>query len=244
MSKQATTKTPDEGPPEAVRRAMKKGGQEVTPPDRLEELKKLVRNARTLSIMIGEKKAEVAELEGRLAKAKNEVIPTFMDEIRVPSITIDAEGNYPAFECVARPFYRANIAADWEPAKKEEAFAYLESIGEGDLIKTSVTYYFTREEAAMVKPFLAAVTKLKFTIKVVSFIGKGKKRRKTEKTQKVSPPPAVVEKTVQWNTLTAWLRRKVETSGTIPKLDKIGGAVGTVADLKPVEVQKAPQVNQ
>lgn len=230
-----------DGPSDAVRAAIKAAPKKEAEPDKLDELRKLVRNARILAVEIGEKEEEVSRLKERYERARTDVIPTFMVENNIPSITLGAEGNYPPYECVAKPYYRANIAADWEPKRREEAFEYLESLGEGDLIKTSVTFYFSREESGMVAPFLKAVRKLKFLVDVVAYVGKGKARRKIKRREKVLVPPAVVERTVQWNTLSAWLRRKVEGEGVVPKLEKIGGAMGTIADISEVEVKEVPR---
>jgi hypothetical protein len=240
MSKQVTAAVAD-GPPAAVRAAIKRDRVKEPSPDKLDELRKLVRNARVLKMEIERLEEDKAELERRYTKARTEVIPAFMEENNIPAITIGKEGNYPAYDCVVRPYYRANIAADWEPAKKEEAFKYLESIGEGDLIKTAVTFYFPQEHYAAVSLFLKAVGRLKFVVKVAEFVGRGKSKRKIVKKMTVKPPLAVVEKSVQWNTLSAWLRRRVERTGVVPKLDKIGGSVGVVADLKEVETQPKPE---
>ncbi len=158
-----------------------------------------------------------------------------MEKIGVPSITIEAEGNYPAFTAERNPFFAANIAADWPPEKRDEAFAYIESLGYGELIKTFVSFAFPRELQPAVSSFLKVIKSL--TLVATVKVG-GKKRR-----LKYKVPTPTIERTIAHGTLTKWLREQVEDEAKMPDLEKIGGFVGNIADVKPVK-EKKPRANR
>lgn len=210
--------------------------------DKLEALKKMVRQYRDTRMEVNAIMESAAEKSKVLKEAKEKTIPEFMERIGVPSITIEAEGNYPAYVAERKPFYSAGIRADWPPEMKEEGFAYVESLGYGELIKTFVTFPFPRELQAAVVPFLKACKGLKLTAVVEEPSKKpGGKPKRVKKT--FSLPLPEVERTIHAGTLTKWLREQVEDAGFMPKLDKIGGFVGTIADVKEVK-EKKPRANR
>lgn len=201
--------------------------------DKLEELKSLVKSYRDLSAEAVDIATRLSEKQATMNEMKKKTIPEFMEKIGVPSITVEAEGNLPAFEAVRKPFFSAGISADWEEERKEEAYAYLESIGEGDLLKYWVTFPFPREYQPAVSQFLREVKKIKLLV-----VPKGKKKK-----ERVPVPLPEVERSVHSGTLTKWLRERIESDGNMPNLDKIGGFVGTVAEVKPVK-EKKPRSNR
>jgi hypothetical protein len=175
--------------------------------DKLERVRDAVRAARDLQ-------REKADLEERLRAVKTSIykmeredLPTLFGQVGIDAIGLAAEGNLPAYECALRPYVRANISADWDPERRDAAFAYLESAHAEDLIKTTITVRLSRGEHALARSVVAALKKLR-----------------------VQP---TVELSVPWNTLTAWVRERVSKNAT-PKLDVIGAEVGEIVVLKPV----------
>lgn len=174
--------------------------------EKLEQLKDLVRTARD-----GEgRKAELEELLEECKNTLNELyykkLPDLMGELNLPALTLGAEGNYPAVDAKAQPYYAANIAAGWPQDKRLAAFKYLDENGHGDLIKTEVTVVFPRDERG----------------RALSFMQMAK-----------SYGTPVIKENVHNQTLTAWLREQVEDHHYVPDLETIGGTVGRVVKLKP-----------
>lgn len=209
--------------------------------DKLEALKTLVRKYRNEKFEVDQLLVSASEKGKSLSEMRKKTIPEFMDKVGVPAITVEAEGNYPAFTAERKPFFQANIAADWPPEMREEAFAYVESLGYGELIKTFITFSFPKDLYPAVVPFLKACKTMKLVAMVDQPAAKGKKPKR-KKVQFTLPLPEV-EKTIHAGTLTKWLREQVEEEGFMPKLDKIGGFVGTVADVKEVK-EKKPRANR
>jgi hypothetical protein len=220
-------------------------GKKATPsPDKLEALKAMVREYRNKQHSVNLSLVEISETQRELTEMKKKTIPEFMEKVQVPSITVDPEvvGNvsYPAFTAERKPFYSANIAADWPPTLKEQAFAYVEKMGYGELMKTFVTFAFPRDLQPAVVPFLKACKSLKLVAVVEEVNAKGKK---VKRRREFDVPVPEVEKTIHSGTLTKWLREQVENEGNVPDLDKIGGFVGTVAEIKEVK-EKKPRANR
>lgn len=185
-----------------------------TPPpiagDKLLELKGLVGQARDLEKerdMLNERLSEVNSALDGPDGLYFRTLPALMTEIGVPQITIEAEGNLPAYIATASPYYKASISAEWPEEKRKDAFDYLESIDAGDLIKTEVTVAFPRDKRDLAVKY-------------------------KEMVEKKYGSAATIKENVAWNTLTAWLKDQVEEEGTIPQLDKIGGVVARIVKLK------------
>jgi hypothetical protein len=156
---------------------------------------------------------EKEELEGRLAevnKAINfiafESLVDVMNAKAVPKIQLAREGNKPAFLAELLPYYKANIAASWDPERKLRAYDALEEFGASDLIKTVVTFSFPRGEkkAAM---------------------------RLVKRNALLFPQMAEM---VPWGTLTSWVREQFEAGKPTPPLDVIGAQVGQHVKIKKV----------
>jgi hypothetical protein len=116
------------------------------------------------------------------------------------------EGNLPEIEVKVEAFYSASIAKGWDAAKKKAAFAYLESLDAGDLIKTIVSIPFKREERDEVQKLVDLVEDEGF---------------ETE-----------VEESVHASTLKSWLKERTEKHKEETDLEKIGGMIGRIAKLK------------
>lgn len=167
-------------------------------------------------------------------KERKELVDA-LDSARVPKFTVEMPDGT-RVEAKAEPYYKANISAEWEPEKRAEGFAYLDDLGEGDMIKTDLILTFNREDRPLAVLFAAMLREADLMdVLRMLFSDAG-----------IEPdalPPAVAgrneplsaavttKEQVPWNTLTKWLKEEVE-KGRTPDLDKIGGEVGRIVKLK------------
>lgn len=166
-------------------------------------------NIREKAKEVRDAEARIAMLEEQLAQTKlhlNEVrfkqLPDLMMAAGVETLTVAAEGNFPAFTAELKPYYYARIPKD--ESKRIAAFNMLEESGNGDLIETVVTLDFPREARAEVAAFLATLPRgIKHEVKA----------------------------DVRWNVLEKWLRETVE-AGHMPDLSLFSGVVGKQVKLK------------
>lgn len=178
------------------------------PLDRLNQLRDLVAETRDLEQRKAQLEEELKNINKQLTGDGGlyfKKLPDLMGEVGITVITLDADGNNPAVEAKAGPFYAANIAAGWPPEKRKAAFDWLDGNGHGDLIKTEVTVLFRREERDDAVAF-------------------------AELAKQYGTPE--IKEAVAWNTLTSWLKEQVEDHHYIPPLDLIGGTVARSVKLK------------
>lgn len=159
-----------------------------------------------------DKKYEIKNIEERLSAAKDDLrtitrdtLPDLMAQAGMPRMTIEAEGNTPAFEIRVRPFARANIAASWPVDQREAAFEWLDDHGHGDLIKTCITLELPREDRSGALELLGKLRSLGYEPKI--------------------------EEAVHHMTLSKWLKEMIKRGEIVP-LDIIGAEVGTEATIK------------
>lgn len=195
------------GMPAALRQAIEDSPHTISA-DRLKRLRDLVAQTRDLEKRKSDLEEQLKEVSKQLSGEEGmyfHKLPDLMSELGVSVMTLEAEGNMPAVEAKAGPFYAANIAAGWPEEKRTAAFKWLDKNGHGDLIKTEVSVRFNREDRGRARAFA--------------------------KLAKTYGSPEIHE-AVAWNTLTAWLREQVEDKGYVPPLDIIGGSVGRSVKLK------------
>lgn len=153
----------------------------------------------------------LAERRAERQKLVREEMPAYMqaigqDRVGLPDSEVDL---------VLEPYYYANIAADWDPARRRRAFEWLEEHGGGDLIKLNLTYGFRRGEAALarwLRNLVGAFTRL--------LPG-----------DPVDLPEPTVREEVHHQTLTAWLRERVEAGDEVD-LEVLGATVGSVVKVR------------
>jgi hypothetical protein len=170
---------------------------------------------RAAAIAAREHEKIVQDLEQRLSDAKallnrylTVLLPDLMDEVGVPSIELEAQGNLPAVTVRINPHITAGIAASWPDDKKQLAYKWLDDHGYGDLIKTTITVSFPRDHRAQARD---AIEKLK--------------------TLHLHPE---VKEQVHTGTITSWLKEQIQDH-KMPPLDVIGGYVGRKATIKEVK---------
>jgi hypothetical protein len=160
-------------------------------------------------------KQEAADLQERLdavnkriVEAESKTLPDMMDQLGLSRLDLEPDGNAPGMTFQCGPFYRASIAASWDPEKRQKAFVYLDGEGAGDLVKVTVTLAFGRSDREQADRVIGDLRKAGFSPEV-----------------KLDVPHA---------TLTAWVKEQVEKFSKMPKLDLIGGTVGRVVRIKPL----------
>ena len=177
-----------------------------TPDDKLEALRDMARQLR-------DKEREITDLDERLkattaeaAEIRTKKLVDLMAEVGVDRVGLPAEGNYPACDAELKPYYHADIRADWEPERRQAAFAWLDSAGHGDLIKTAITVLLPRDDRAM-------------ALSIQHYLEQCGVNH-------------TVQLDVPWNTLTAFVREQIEKYHRTPPLETLGATVGQVVKLK------------
>jgi len=158
-------------------------------------LSTLIRQSMEIDEKIAEAEQYLKDLKFKKRRVNEEDIPNLMQEMGMDSVTVD--GNKVAL----RQFVHARIADD----KKDEAFTWLRSIGEADIIKNDVTVSFKSGEDNMAG---AVIDDLR--------------SQGLEPAQKTHVHP---------QTLKAWVKNRIE-SGQEIDFDTFGVFVGTEATIK------------
>jgi hypothetical protein len=144
-------------------------------------------------------------LRKRAEVIEREQLPALFNQERVDSLGLPASGNLPAMDFKLEPYFKANIAASWEPERREAAFKYLERRGAGDLIKSEIVITLPRGSEGLRRQIIAGLRKLK-----VEF---------------------VADLSVPWTTLSAWVRESFRDGENVD-LEVIGGDVGEVVKIR------------
>lgn len=189
----------------------KKPSAEVTIPDdqstaTVEAIREQLRIARDLELRIDEISSVVKSDNKALNSIKFELLPEMFAEAGVDNIGLPAEGNKPAYDAKLVPFYKANIAADWEEERRDKAFKELEKRGAGDLIKTEVTVLLPRGEREKLKALEKVLKSMKLDYEVAANVPHG--------------------------TLTAWVKEQIVEHQKIIPLDTFGATMGMVVHIK------------
>jgi hypothetical protein len=175
-------------------------------PDKLDRLREATKHLRNLTLEANDLEVQLKSRKGEIDTMTKSTLPALFEEAGVTSIGIEAEGNMPAYEARTQPYYHANIKADWEPEKKNEAFTWLTDHGHGDLIKAVITVEFGRGEYGTMK--------------------------KVEDWLRESKVVYTNDRAVPWATLTAFVKEQITKHNTIPPLETLGATVGKVVKLK------------
>lgn len=193
-------------PSAALKRALASSKQEV-PEDKLEEIRNDLRRARDLEV-------ETAALTERLAAVQDELqtlltarIPEKFEALQIDKLGLLPEGNLPGYDAQLRPFYKAAIPAAWPVDKQEKAFVYLEKNDAGDLIRATFAVELPR--------------------------GSEKQQATLRKALEKTGLPFTERRSVNHNTLTAWVKEQIEKHATMPDLETLGARVGKIINLKP-----------
>lgn len=173
--------------------------------DQLEAIRRKVAELREIEIERADLEDRLRGLGERSRLIREKELVDIMDAARVPSVTIEAEGNKPRMTIEIGPYYHANIAADWEPDRKQKSFGWLDRYHPG-LLRNTYTIDFGKDSR--------------------------KTQKLLEKFLRQNDIPFSNEFGVPWNTLTAFVREQIEHYKKTPPLDLLGATVGRVAKIK------------
>jgi hypothetical protein len=135
------------------------------------------------------------------------------------SIELAAEGNLPAFTARLKPYYKANISAEWDDERRERGFKWLTDNEAGDLIKRAFTIEFGRTEGAEAERLRAVLEQLELSYN-----------------EKLA---------VNHQTLTAWFKERVEKRLPLPEqLEVIGAQRGQIVEVKPVKEKSTKRARE
>lgn len=173
--------------------------------DKLDQLRDTIREQRDTLLEIEDLEAALKGKKLKLNALEREVLPTLFADAGVDKVGLEAEGNLPAYDATAKPYYKASIAADWPLERQAAGFNWLIDNGHSDVVKTIITIEFGRGERERAE-------KLKGHLENwgISF------------NEKLG---------VQWNTLTKLVKELIEKRGLMPPLDLLGADVGRVVKL-------------
>lgn len=124
--------------------------------DKLEILKEAANRLRELEFKKEELEAELATVKKNIATLTERDLVQLFSETNMSSLTLDAEGNYPAMKFDKTTYYNAKIPED----KESEAFSWLHENGHGDLVKTVVSASFGMGEREDAEKVEKAISKL------------------------------------------------------------------------------------
>lgn len=198
MATQPRSKTPGS----AIASALEESKPE-TPQDKLDAIRDKVRKARDLELEIAELNARVKEKSDELNVIKAKELVDLFSEVGMDHFGLEAEGNNPAYDAERKPYYHANIPEDKAPA----AFKWLDDEGHGDIIRTTITIAFGKDER--------------------------KKAQRVEKSLEKAGIGYNTKLGVPWNTLTAFVKERIEKYEEDLPLSILGATVGQVVTIKP-----------
>jgi hypothetical protein len=182
--------------------------------DRLEQVRACLRVLRDKECEASDLTQRLRELGSQINEFKHKTLVDVFQEAGVDSLGLPAEGNLPAYDAKLGPYYKANIAAEWDEKRRQAGFQVLEDMGHGEVIRTVVTVSLGRGERERAKQLLDLLAENKFDCDV----GLG----------------------VPWNTLTALVRSEHEARRPFSdeQLEKIGAQVGLAVQLKQRKEEK------
>lgn len=183
---------------------------------------------------------EKAELESKLSDVKQQInklshkdLPDLMN-----SLDIDHQGLASAnVDIVLSDYAKASIPKDWGDNRRTAAFAHLEELGGGDLIRSTMTLSAGKGELDTMRLLSGLVQALidapatddqhERISAITDYL--------CEHGQRMDFSGGVssnVELSVPWNSLTSFVKEQA-SKGAEMKLDLIGATVGQVVKIKP-----------
>jgi hypothetical protein len=181
------------------------GDLAAVPDSKMQEMAKLAQELVELDSQVTNLEEELKEKKTRRHIVQTKELPDLMNEIGVDVTGVGGVRVELKQKC------HASISASWEDTKKQRAFEHLREIGGEDIIKQTLVITAGRGSdekmlviAQRVKQMLAEV-ELEAGIKL--------------------------EPSVQWNTLTAFVRSVLEEGSTPVDLEVVGATYETVAEI-------------
>ena len=129
-----------------------KSHEQKLPEGALEAVREMCRAMRDLQHEIKDLEEQQAEKQKRLTKLSMNDLPDLFAEHKIKSLGLDAEGNMPAYDLTAQPYYHAVL-----PEESDPGLRWLEANGHGDMIKRVYTVKLqmdSEEQAEELRSFL------------------------------------------------------------------------------------------
>jgi hypothetical protein len=176
--------------------------------DKLDFVRDQIRYMRDLEKQIVDTEEILKRLKAEKQELQHNVLPTLFMQNKITAISLSEEGNLPAYDAELKDYYHANIKADWLPAQRASAIAWLDKHKLADIVKTVFTIEIGRGNAKLTKQVTAALRALKV--------------------------PFTVQQTVPWKTLTAAVKEIYRSHRTLKddELKVLGASVGKVVTLQ------------
>jgi hypothetical protein len=178
---------------------------QTLPPVATEKMERLQKKAKECRGYLEERwnlEDRLELIKARIVEIEQKELVDLFSECGISAITLEAEGNHPAYTLERKPYYHANIPEE----SRDSAATWLEETGHGDLLRSVVTISLGKKE-----------------VKTVRRIEKMLRNMGVEYSTKFGVP---------WNTLTAWVRERVEKYNEVLPLDLLGAKVGEIVKLK------------
>jgi len=183
--------------------------------DKLETARRLAREYWEVEDSIEKIETMLADAKSRRKDLIEKEIPEHFASCGIDNIGLPDAGEN-GVDVVVGPFCHANIPKSWPIEEQERGFEVLEELDGGDLVRVVVSVSFFKEELEDAK-------------ELVEFL-------RTE-WPKANEHPAVMEKSVPWNSLTSFLKAYIRDEDNDPITDEqkaaLGATIGVVARIKP-----------
>lgn len=181
-------------------------------PDRLEAITTALRRVRELKLDLEDWERRRKDANIELNELVFRRLPDLFQAAHTTTLGLAPEGNLPGYMAALKPYYKANISAEWPPEQQAAGYATLRELNGADLVRNTVTVEFGRgeDEAATLLTYWLQEHGLLYT--------RGQ--------------------AVPWNTLTAWIREqctKFKREFTREQLEALGATVGHVVEVKPIK---------
>lgn len=119
------------------------------PPEMITRVRDAARRTRDLLLSLSDLDTQISEKKKELTTLKTQTLPDLLNAAKLTALTLEPEGNTPAYEVELKPWYNATISKD-NPAP---ALNWLEEHGYGDIIKHIFTISFGRDEHIRARAF-------------------------------------------------------------------------------------------
>lgn len=199
MKKPTSTVSISQTPPKAAT-------AKTASPETLKQITGSLRRMRDLGAEISDAQQAIKEKQDALATLERKTLPELFTQAGVKALTLDKEGNMPAYEAERSNYYRANIAVSWPEEKRQAAFDWLEKNGGADLIRCEIMVAVPRKDLKLRKAVVAALKKLKVEHHI--------------------------SLNVPWASLTSFVKECYERKKKAPPLELLGADVGEIVRLK------------
>jgi len=180
-------------------------GLSAVPDTKMQEMAKLAGELVELDTEIQELEKTLKDKKTRRHLVQTKDLPDLMNEIGVDVTGVDGVRVELKQKC------HASISTSWEDAKKQRAFEHLREIGGEDLIKQSLLVTAGRGSDEKMLAVAQRVRQMLAELELEAAIK--------------------MEPSVQWNTLTAFVRSVLEEGSTPVDLEVIGATYETVAEI-------------